>query len=576
MINRVSCLHPALRGVAVCLNAVLAITLSGGCASTGDDLPTSAGLQSAARFQTDHKIEVVFGPCEGKVTGGSYGKVDCGTASVPVQWAAPDGPGLGVTVRRYRQPGAKIAVWLLQGGPGINGSAMASIGLKLRDEGLNADLFVPDHRGTGASTRLSCSVEKGKRASPYVGMTATDWAACISELESTWGAGLAGFSTHEAAADIGALIAATSGDYEAIRIVGVSYGTYLAHRYLTMFPQQPDAVVLDSLCISAGCDFATWDRDHDAIARDVLKRCAQDAFCRKKLGPDPVGTVTKLAAKMQTGHCKAAQSFGLDAAMTRRLFAAFLADSELVALLPLVAYKLDRCSKADVQALKPLEYILSQFPPDDLDPIFSNPQDAIALHRNIVLSELLRGPLLDPAEARAGLKGLIASPALTPGIYRLAAQWPRYDVDPRADLRATTSARMLLLQGDLDPRTTAADAVAFRPLIGGAGGPGLIVFPDVGHSVMTRALTKLNRSCALAAAARWLSDPGEELPGTCLDDLDRIDFQADATKMGAQLGLDDDPWKAAAPAVDPRTTAYGRALLERIARAWLKTRSPTP
>ena len=42
-------------------------------------------------------------------------------------------------------------------------------------------------------------------------------------------------------------------------VYGLSYGTYWLNRYLQLFPEQPDAVIFDSLCPSDECRIATFD-----------------------------------------------------------------------------------------------------------------------------------------------------------------------------------------------------------------------------------------------------------------------------------------------------------------------------
>jgi pimeloyl-ACP methyl ester carboxylesterase len=51
----------------------------------------------------------------------------------------------------------------------------------------------------------------------------------------------------QTAMDLGMLADALKAPNTPIVVYGISFGTYIAHRYMHLFPEQPGAVILDSL-----------------------------------------------------------------------------------------------------------------------------------------------------------------------------------------------------------------------------------------------------------------------------------------------------------------------------------------
>jgi len=530
---------------------VLGLVCSLAACNSNDDAQPAAVSAVAAPYILPVVPEISWHPCK-------KDKAECGTAKVPLRWSEPDSEQITIGFRRIKMKGAVADLWLLQGGPGLSGAAMVGLGAALAKEGLQMDLYIPDHRGTGMSTRLSCS------ALDDFQMAGGEWDECIDEIQSKWSEGLAGFSTHDAAVDVGALITATRTPDRPVALSGGSYGSYWGHRYLTMFPGQVDRVLLDSLCLAQGGNLGRWDVDHDAITRRILLRCGQDEFCAGQLGAHPLERARQLQDSLDADHCPGLQEVGLDRQGLRRILGAVSSHTFTIPLVPLLIHRLGRCSEHDIDALTPIGSILKDFPEyDEAEPLGG--LDSLLLHRHVVMSELSDVNVPSVEDALAHVENLLA--ATEPGVHIswLSDRWPRYARDPRAGQRSTSNAPTLLLQGGLDARTTLASAEPFLHLLGG-GAPGLVVAPDVGHSVMGTAVTSLGRRCMIEAAADWLMEPGAELPGTCLEDLAPLDFAKGAMEAGGVLGMKDDPWGDEGLRFDPRQTTGGRDLLERIRR----------
>ncbi|BCY11970.1 alpha/beta hydrolase [Actinoplanes sp. L3-i22] len=184
---------------------------------------------------------------------------ECGTVSVPVDYARPGGPRLDLAISRLRTaaPGLRRGVLvLIPGGPGNSGvnRPSAYVG-KLPQSVLDRyDLVSFDPRGVGASALVSCGLQPADitqtRIMPWPGaggdITPTvDWsrraaAACADNGGPVYDS----ISSRNEARDLDAIRQALG--ERRISYWGVSYGTYVGAVYATMFAAHTDRVVLDS------------------------------------------------------------------------------------------------------------------------------------------------------------------------------------------------------------------------------------------------------------------------------------------------------------------------------------------
>ena len=114
---------------------------------------------------------------------------------------------------------------------------------------------------------------------------------------------LDGLTTTDAAKDVAALIDGSRGAGQGVFVLGTSYGTYWAQRYLEVRPDQPTAVILDSTFPAAGADYAQFGKQFDDVAQAVLDLCRADATCSAKLGGDPLAFTTRGLADYDAGAC---------------------------------------------------------------------------------------------------------------------------------------------------------------------------------------------------------------------------------------------------------------------------------
>lgn len=266
----------------------------------------------------------------------------CAHVDVPLDWSDPDSERISFFVRRLDATTdvSLGQIWLFVGGPGSSGRGLLDAAPHFAN--LGYDVYVPDYRGVGRSTPLACAGETGRQ-------TSLD---CIDELWDRFGEGLRFFSTTDAAMDVGKTIEAIRKPGEKVFVYGMSYGTFLGNRYLTLFPDQADGAILDGICPATGCNIHQ-DLNLNLVAKRVFDTCGQDPDCREKLSADPWAKLADLQKRLSSGHCRDFAGFyGAQALST--ILAWSVDNRHLVPLALASAYRLDRCTPEDAEAVKTL------------------------------------------------------------------------------------------------------------------------------------------------------------------------------------------------------------------------------
>ena len=503
-------------------------------ASDGGSPPTDAGVDASPE-------PLAWEPCSLKSEGGGP-PAECTTAQVPLRAGVNDGKTIDMRVKRYRPAGGKglRQLWMLQGGPG--GSAYVFEGLAeiIGARFPDVDYYLPDHRGTGKSSRIGCAAEGAKTEGGFF-ITASEWPACIAEAKATWGEGLAAFSTTNAANDLGLLVERAKVPGQPVFVYGVSYGTYWANRYMQLFPEQAEGVILDSVA-PPGASLARQDEDANEAAKDFFALCAKDPVCGQKLGADPWAKANALFAKLKAGHCP---DIGVSAEKThvllRRAFGQMLMNPEHRLMIPPIVYRADRCEPRDVTALKPLvASLIGEGKPNEM-----LRQWGFVLSNNVLFSELWETPSPTAAVLAGIREASVASRDVTSAMDPLIGIWPTYPADPYMGKWATREKPVLVLQGGLDPATLVrkareAKAAFARP------GQRYVEVASATHTVIASspalvanaAGTVERRSCGTIILMSFLENP--TAPDTsCLDKLVPFDFAAPATLVQDFFGIAD-------------------------------------
>ncbi|MCC5045051.1 MULTISPECIES: alpha/beta fold hydrolase [Xanthomonas] len=199
---------------------------------------------------------------------------ECLLTHVQLRHEAPDAGTIELFVRRLPTPDQRKRrgeVWLIAGGPGEAGASLYPMISTYRRAFPGYDLIIPDHRGTGRSTRL-CTVQEAPQSADGVGLAGAEWGPCIGALYADAQRTKA-FTITEAAQDLALLIRQQRRKGKVL-LYGVSYGTQLALRTLQVAPVPLDGLVLDGLVPP---ETATqWDLSHRTAVVDAVGRALLD------------------------------------------------------------------------------------------------------------------------------------------------------------------------------------------------------------------------------------------------------------------------------------------------------------
>ena len=236
-----------------------------------------------------HAAPLDYTACTDNILPGSL----CAMHAVPASHEAQgqDAETLQLFVRKIPAEGrSKGSVWLVAGGPGESGASFYSLLPTLRRSFAGFDLLIPDHRGTGYSSRL-CPAEEAAGSPGGMALAGAEWASCFKDL-NTAPARARQFSISNAAQDLRSLVGTTQGN-GAVYLYGVSYGTQLVLRSLQLGALPVRGVILDSL-VPPQSD-PRWDLSQrsqvvNQVGLQVLAQCDADAACHAMLG-EPAQTL---------------------------------------------------------------------------------------------------------------------------------------------------------------------------------------------------------------------------------------------------------------------------------------------
>jgi pimeloyl-ACP methyl ester carboxylesterase len=234
-----------------------------------------------------------FKPCPDAATDAALAGSLCAIEEVPADpsggaAAAGTSGTLSLFVRKF--PGAGSArgqVWLVAGGPGEPGAAFYRLVPKLREAFPGFDLVMPDHRGTGFSTRM-CPGEEGPASPAGAALEGAEWGTCLGRLHTN-PAFTRLFSATNAAYDLKRLLESAPRTGKTY-VYGVSYGTQLVLRTVALGAADIDGVILDSLVSLQADEKADLSRRSlvaDSVGRQLLADCDADRRCSKRMG-EPV------------------------------------------------------------------------------------------------------------------------------------------------------------------------------------------------------------------------------------------------------------------------------------------------
>lgn len=387
-----------------------------------------------------------WGPCE------DYSFLDpsaqCSLVRVPLDYTNPAEKAIDIFTFRYLGAGTnkKGQIWFLEGGPGGSGRLLSRAMLQLATYYPDYDYYSVDHRGVGSSTRLGCTGDND------FGEDWQSYQACYDTISQTWGTGLQSFTTTNAARDLHTVITTFRQKNIPVIIWGTSYGTYWLQRYLQLFPEEVDGIILDSICTSGDCYLDHYDSWNDTVGKEFLALCDTDPVCSVKMQTVDGATSTpdafeKLFTKVDThGLPPECSNLFTRETLRHKLAQMVINWSERILIPPLI-YRLNRCNTGD-QAV--LSFFLQEQPGTGTDRHLLNSPMLCDL---ISLSELYSGKTT--AELETFSQQALFSEDTSLRFARIMEMniWQLYQDSQYAQKLPTTAIPIQMLNGTTDPQT---------------------------------------------------------------------------------------------------------------------------
>lgn len=484
------------------------------------------------------EIEVKWFPCS-LYEGADDGRAECSSTKMPINWTYT---GLGTVTsyakRMLSQKSESVGqLWLLHGGPGASGViGLPALMEEFQEAYPEYDAYTIDARGTGYSEFLECPDQESSTSPGGVEISLEEMPDCIDYLEDTHGERLEEFSTTNSAIDLAVYIDATREKEKKTLIWGGSGGTFWAQRYLQLFPDQADGIILEGI-VPPDFSIGFQDEFEEKVGLEILRLCTDDPFCANKL-PDPETTLANLYDLLDAGHC---YMLGMSVELLKLTFDYLSYYYPFRDAIPALIYRLDRCDPGDMDAIVYLFDVLFGTS-SSTDKSFS-----MVLFFNETFSELWDHPQWETNDDFLDyLDEIYEDPLFLHGKgydrndrYLL---WPKY-TDYLDDQWAQTDVPILMLQGKLDPATPYDTAATLKDHYTGANQT-FVTFPYGSHNVTNGSPTGSYADETHCAKQLWLDfmeDPTAPLDISCAAQTLPPDFEG--TYYGPNLFGTDDYWE---------------------------------
>jgi pimeloyl-ACP methyl ester carboxylesterase len=224
----------------------------------------------------------------------------CTTLTVPLNYADPGGPTIGLAMNRLPAAGQAQRIGPLltnPGGPGESGVKFVFGASSFFTSRLRAryDIVGMDPRGVGLSSQVLCKGTSQLDQQPT--LTVAEAAQLARACQQTSGKILPYVGTGNAARDMDiarAALGASRLDY-----YGASYGTLLGQFYAQMFPRNVGRVVLDSVDNPTdSADPTTQVASFQSTFKRMVQTCVDHGNC--PLGSSQSAALTRFDSKLRS------------------------------------------------------------------------------------------------------------------------------------------------------------------------------------------------------------------------------------------------------------------------------------
>lgn len=370
---------------------------------------------------------------------------------------------------------------------------------------------------------------------------AVDPQQCFDDLYLQHGDDLNQFNIINATHDTGFLIENMSADDSDVVVYGTSYGGFRAQRYLQYYPEQSDAVVIDS-AVHLDNQFQYQSVEGNEVGYLLLDYCAQDPFCNEQLGNDPRGFFEQTYQQLLADQCpvvgEATEQINI---IQIKEFFYFLLGERRYSLLPAFIKLLNRCGENDQQLLLALkaeseddfldenEYMGGAHPPLDTFDWSNMPDINILMAFNISMVEAFR-----PYETRETFMARneeLRFSAVSDEAYELESLWQIPKIHTSFE-PVQTDTPILILHTDMDEGVVLSHGERIAQDYNGDNHH-FVVVPRMSHGVGVFA----HHSCPQQILVDFLNDHSQAPDTSCIADIPAIDFTLESD-WGRELSLD--------------------------------------
>lgn len=398
----------------------------------------------------------------------------CSELVVPENRAAPNNASLTLYVARVPaltaapQPDPLV---LIAGGPG-----QSAVDLYLQTRRAfepvrrERDILLLDQRGTGRSADgFRCDLtESAALETAMLEELRAATTACVQRLERD----PRFFTTEHAVEDLDALRAAMGlGQWN---IYGISYGTRVAQRYASRFPDRVRTLVLDGVVPAALVLGPSIAADAQEALEGIFRRCAEDAKCAARY-PELAERFAGLRVRLESGPV----AIDVPNPKTGKIETRLFSDTDFAGVVRLMSYTSATASLLPLAIDEAYEgrYTMLAAQVDLLSADLAAAMN-MPMHHSVVCTE--DAPYYS-GEVRSEAKDAYLGRSIVDALTVICSEWPT--APPPAGLKEPLEfdRPVLLFSGELDPVTP--PHYAAETMAAGLRQAVHIIAPGQGHGI---------------------------------------------------------------------------------------------
>ncbi|CAF1421942.1 unnamed protein product [Adineta ricciae] len=466
--------------------------------------------------------------------------IDCCELKVPLNYAKTNGTKISISMTRLtpsnKNHTTNNTLFFLTGGPGSSGWTAIQYIPILFPAHYGITVILPDHRGVGLSTPLTCDDHGSQNLT----------IDCISYLTSKWSIdGLNQFSITSAAQDLSVQIhsyqSVSSGR---VSVYSLSYGTIWLDRFLQIYPNMVQSAIMDGVMHPQLFSMSRYDLWTSLVASRFLGYCQFQPECNRyfPVHEPPQIMLARILKEVDQNNQPCINAHLLKYHITsdklRGLFRGLMSSSRSFysrTIIPAVIFRLNRCNSDDVKILN-FFFKATLGRTEKLSESRSTPPpalyDSLVLGFNIIQSELWLGKdeeEVDEETLSAWHNSTLMALENFKLFTSLRSAWPKYPLDEYYH-RIAINANVLMLSGQLDPATHLDYATHLATMT--RKSRTFYTIPLVGHvAILT---TLVDYKCPLKLICSWAFPnlfPSEWNDPNCIQEFPTaIDFVGNGEK----------------------------------------------